>query len=179
MISAIRDLSAIEVYDIAARGTISSPPTWSGNSPFRAARHVGGAGRQRESDILVTATTSREPVVRGAWLPAGATVLTVGSYEPDRRELDHDAMLRADLIAADDPVKADSYCGILVEARAARRAGAGRVDRRDHRGPRRAPCGRRSRDVPVHRAGRAGRRPGVGRGRAEPSARQLGRNVAF
>ncbi|MGH3185886.1 MAG: hypothetical protein ACRDPY_16865 [Streptosporangiaceae bacterium] len=39
-----------------------------------------------ESDIVLTATTSRAPVLRGTWLRAGSTVLTVGSYEPGGRK---------------------------------------------------------------------------------------------
>lgn len=118
MISAIRDLSAIEVYDIAAqrRDQLAADLERELPVPVKAVESAEQAASG--SDILVTATTSREPVVRGAWLRGGATVLTVGSYEPDRRELDHGAVLRASVIAADDPVKAESYCGILIEARA-------------------------------------------------------------
>jgi ornithine cyclodeaminase len=118
MISAIRELTAIEVYDTAAqrRDQLAADLERELPVPVKAAESAEAVASR--SDILVTATTSRWPVVRGDWLPAGATVLTVGSYEPDRRELDHDAVLRAGVIAADDPVKAESYCGILIEARA-------------------------------------------------------------
>jgi ornithine cyclodeaminase/alanine dehydrogenase-like protein (mu-crystallin family) len=118
MISSVRDLKAISVHDVVAerRERLADELAQELNVPVQAV--VSAEQSVIESDIVVTATTSRSPVVRGAWLPGGATVLTIGSYEPDRRELDQDAVLRADIMVADDPVKAESYCGILIEARA-------------------------------------------------------------
>jgi ornithine cyclodeaminase/alanine dehydrogenase-like protein (mu-crystallin family) len=47
----------------------------------------------RGADVIVTATTSRTPVLRGEWLAPGAHVNAVGAPRPDWRELD-DAVLR-------------------------------------------------------------------------------------
>lgn len=41
-----------------------------------------------DADIVVTATTSREPLVSGAWVRPGAFVAAVGAYRPDMREVD-------------------------------------------------------------------------------------------
>lgn len=49
----------------------------------------------READIVVAATTSKEPVVRGRWLKPGAFVAAVGAYAPDARELDDEVIARA------------------------------------------------------------------------------------
>lgn len=49
----------------------------------------------READIVVAATTSKEPVVRGRWLKPGAFVAAVGAYAPDSRELDDEVIARA------------------------------------------------------------------------------------
>lgn len=46
-------------------------------------------------DLVLTATTSREPVLRGEWLCPGATVLAIGANEPDARELDDAVLERA------------------------------------------------------------------------------------
>ena len=40
------------------------------------------------ADIVITATTAREPIVDGDWFAAGAHINCVGSGIPDRRELD-------------------------------------------------------------------------------------------
>lgn len=60
----------------------------------------------RGSDVIVSATTSSEPVVRGAWLAAGAHVNAVGANYEHRRELDTAAVAAASFIAADDPEQA-------------------------------------------------------------------------
>lgn len=49
------------------------------------------------ADVVCTVTTSREPVLRGAWLPPGAHVNAVGAYRPEERELDSDAVSAARL----------------------------------------------------------------------------------
>jgi len=42
----------------------------------------------READIIVTVTTSREPVVRREWLKLGAHINAIGTFSPKARELD-------------------------------------------------------------------------------------------
>src|SRR5438445_7431331 len=46
----------------------------------------------READVVVTATNALEPILKGAWLKAGAHVNAVGSPRPGWRELDDNAM---------------------------------------------------------------------------------------
>lgn len=49
----------------------------------------------RVADVVCTVTASREPVVRGAWLKAGAHVNAVGASLPTTRELDTEAVKRS------------------------------------------------------------------------------------
>jgi alanine dehydrogenase len=51
----------------------------------------------RGADVVVVATSSRTPVLKGEWLSAGAHVNAVGACRPDWRELDDDVMRRARL----------------------------------------------------------------------------------
>jgi ornithine cyclodeaminase/alanine dehydrogenase-like protein (mu-crystallin family) len=53
----------------------------------------------RGADVVVTATTSAEPIVRREWLAPGAHVNAVGSSIPTTRELDADTMAAAALFA--------------------------------------------------------------------------------
>jgi ectoine utilization protein EutC len=53
------------------------------------------------ADIVVTVTSSQEPLVRAEWLQPGTHVTAVGSDGPDKQELDVDVLARADLIVAD------------------------------------------------------------------------------
>lgn len=46
----------------------------------------------RDADVVVTATSSKMSILRGAWLKAGCHVNAVGACRPDWRELDDEAM---------------------------------------------------------------------------------------
>ena len=54
-----------------------------------------------EQDIVVTATTSRDPVLRGEWLEEGALVCAVGANRPRARELDNVVLERATFVCCD------------------------------------------------------------------------------
>jgi thiomorpholine-carboxylate dehydrogenase len=49
----------------------------------------------RGADVVVVATTSKTPVLRGEWLKPGAHVNSVGASRPDWRELDDAVLSRA------------------------------------------------------------------------------------
>jgi len=49
------------------------------------------------ADIICTATMSKEPLVKGAWLQPGQHLDLIGAYRPDMREVDDAAMVRARL----------------------------------------------------------------------------------
>lgn len=49
----------------------------------------------RAADIISTATLSKAPLVRGAWLKPGAHLDLVGAFTPDMRETDDDCVLRS------------------------------------------------------------------------------------
>lgn len=44
------------------------------------------------ADVVLTLTSSREPILQGRWLKRDAVVCAVGAATPDRRELDDEAM---------------------------------------------------------------------------------------
>ncbi len=54
-------------------------------------------GAVRDADIICTATMSRAPVIRGAWLRPGQHLDLIGAFRPDMREADDDALRRAAL----------------------------------------------------------------------------------
>ncbi len=61
------------------------------------------------ADLITCATTSREPLVRGAWLRAGTHVDLVGGFRRDMREADDAAILRSRIVV-------DTCAGALAEA---------------------------------------------------------------
>jgi len=68
----------------------------------------------READIVITATTSSEPVVKGAWLKAGTHVNAIGANFPQKRELDDGAIALAELIVVDSREQAKMEAGDLI-----------------------------------------------------------------
>jgi ornithine cyclodeaminase len=59
---------------------------------------LGSPDAVRDADIVCTCTTSERPLFDGRWLPDGVHVNAVGSYRPDARELDTEAVRRAALV---------------------------------------------------------------------------------
>lgn len=49
----------------------------------------------RGADIIVTATMSSQPVIRGEWLQPGQHLNLIGAYRPDMREADDEALRRS------------------------------------------------------------------------------------
>jgi ornithine cyclodeaminase/alanine dehydrogenase-like protein (mu-crystallin family) len=54
-----------------------------------------------EQDVVVTITTSRDPVLRGEWLRPGALVCAAGANHPAARELDNVVLERASFVCCD------------------------------------------------------------------------------
>lgn len=70
-------------------------------------------------DIVVTATTSKDPVLRGDWLRDGALVCAIGANDPRSRELDSEVLVRATLVCCDSLEDARLESGDLIEPVAA------------------------------------------------------------
>ena len=62
----------------------------------------------RGADVIVTVTSSKTPVLKGAWLKTGCHVNAIGACRPDWRELDDEAM--------SNPTFVDSREGALKES---------------------------------------------------------------
>jgi alanine dehydrogenase len=68
-----------------------------------------------EQDVVVTVTTSRDPVLRGEWLTPGALVCAVGANDPRARELDNAVLERASFICCDSIEQSKLESGDLIE----------------------------------------------------------------
>ena len=66
-------------------------------------------------DVVITVTTSRDPVLRGEWLRPGALVCAVGANDPRRRELDNVVLERAAFVCCDSVEDAKRESGDLIE----------------------------------------------------------------
>jgi alanine dehydrogenase len=68
-----------------------------------------------DADIVVTATTSKDPVLRGEWLREGALVCAVGANDPAHRELDNAVLERAAFVCCDSREQSLLESGDLIE----------------------------------------------------------------
>jgi alanine dehydrogenase len=68
-----------------------------------------------EQDIVVTATSAPDPVLRGEWLRPGALVCAMGANRPSARELDNLVLERAAFVCCDSIDQAQLESGDLIE----------------------------------------------------------------
>jgi len=57
----------------------------------------------RRSQLVVTTTPSRSPLVRAEWLQTGVHITAMGSDFPEKQELEAAVLERADVVVADHP----------------------------------------------------------------------------
>jgi alanine dehydrogenase len=69
----------------------------------------------RDSDLIVTATTSNTPVLSREWLKPGAHINAVGSHRPDQREIDGPTVARAKVVV-DSREAIMAECGDILLA---------------------------------------------------------------
>ena len=69
----------------------------------------------REMDIVVSSTTSTNPVVEGRWLRPGVHINAIGANFPQKHELDAEAIRRCDLIVADSREQSKIESGDLIQ----------------------------------------------------------------
>jgi alanine dehydrogenase len=68
-----------------------------------------------EMDVVVTITSSKDPVLRGEWLNPGALVCAAGANRIESRELDNAVVERAAFVCCDSKEQARIEAGDLVE----------------------------------------------------------------
>jgi alanine dehydrogenase len=68
-----------------------------------------------EQDVVVTVTSSKDPVLRGEWLRDGALVCAVGANDRSRRELDNVVLERAAFVCCDSREQSLLESGDLIE----------------------------------------------------------------
>lgn len=88
------------------------------------ANAVGGEAAESHQeaaaqDVVVTITTSKDPVLRGEWLRPGALVVAAGANVVSKRELDNAVLERATFVCCDSLEQARLESGDLMEPVAA------------------------------------------------------------
>ncbi|MEV6174476.1 ornithine cyclodeaminase family protein [Streptomyces sp. NPDC051954] len=115
-ISRVRDLKSVRVWSPTPENRARAAAAL-GAELGVATEPVGTAEEAVTGASLVAACTlSATPVVRGQWLAPGCTVVSVGSFEPTRREVDADVLRRSAAVVVDDVATAAEHAGPVVDA---------------------------------------------------------------
>ncbi len=72
------------------------------------------AAAVRGAEIVVTATSAKDPVLEAGWVMHGAHINAMGSNQASRRELPSDLIRRAGLVVVDSLEQARIECGDLL-----------------------------------------------------------------
>ena len=92
-----------------------TPATLAAFCELTGARPAESASDAGAQDVVVTATTSTDPVLRGEWLGEGALVCAIGANDPRARELDNVVLERAAFVCCDSREQARLESGDLIE----------------------------------------------------------------
>jgi alanine dehydrogenase len=108
-VALVRDLSEVRVWSrsLDNRTAFAREMRSRVNAPVTVAASAQDA--VEGADVIVLATSSREPVVRSEWIADGAHVCAIGACRPDQREMDTELVGRGRIFV-------DSRTGALAEA---------------------------------------------------------------
>jgi alanine dehydrogenase len=114
--AAVRRLDSATVYsrDGKKREAFAREMSARLSIPVHAATSTAEA--TRGADIVCTATTSSQPVVRGADLATGLHINAIGANHAHKRELDDEAVASADVIVVDSVEQSRQEAGDLILA---------------------------------------------------------------
>ena len=114
-VAAVRKIEAVRVYnrDAERRRAFCREMEQALKVSVEPADHAEAAARF--GDILITATSSHEPVFAGEWIAPGTHVNAIGANAANRRELDSTAITRSAVIAVDSLEQAKIEAGDLIQ----------------------------------------------------------------
>lgn len=107
-LSRVRKLSRIKIYSLSGKSALNIKADLEQQCSVPIVVVSSAEDAVRGSDLLVTVTTAKEPIVKAAWLKPGAHINAVGSHRPDLREIDGETLKRAKIVV-------DSREAILAE----------------------------------------------------------------
>jgi ornithine cyclodeaminase/alanine dehydrogenase len=97
-VAAVRPIREARVFDVIPEAADSYAAEMSEKLGIRVTRADTAEAAVRDMDVVCAASTSKTPVVLGAWLKPGAHINGVGSHSVDARELDTEAIVRSKVV---------------------------------------------------------------------------------
>lgn len=114
-IAAVREVEAARVFARNGEHRAQFCKEMAGQLKFPVEPVASAEEATRFGDVVVTATTSSEPVLKGEWLRPGTHINAIGANMSTRRELDNLALRQAGIIAVDSRDQAQAEAGDLVQ----------------------------------------------------------------
>ncbi len=115
-ICAVRPITTVKVYTRTAENRETFAGQLRSELELDAVAVETGEECITGSDVVVTATGSREPVFEAAWLSPGAHINAIGATTPGRREIDEATVGRCDVVVVESVAQAKVECGELMVA---------------------------------------------------------------
>jgi alanine dehydrogenase len=91
----VRRLQTIKIYSLSGRSATKVNQELESEIGVAIETAKSAEETVRGSDLIVTATTAKEPIVSARWLQPGAHINAIGSHRPDARELDGATLARS------------------------------------------------------------------------------------
>jgi ornithine cyclodeaminase/alanine dehydrogenase-like protein (mu-crystallin family) len=115
-VAAVRSLRSVRVYSRSAEKRESFAERMSRRLNLAVEAVDSAQSAVEASDIVVTVTSARQPVIEGAWLAPGCHVNAAGSNHAKRREIDGATVERSAVISVDSLEQAKMEAGDLIGA---------------------------------------------------------------
>jgi alanine dehydrogenase len=113
-IDAVRHLQEIRVYSRKPQKRHAFVTSLSGRVKAKLVAAESARACVEDADIVCTITSSRDPVLSGAWLKKGCHINAAGSNAANRRELDEEAVRRCGLVCVDSLEQSRIESGELI-----------------------------------------------------------------
>ncbi|MGR3868544.1 ornithine cyclodeaminase family protein [Streptomyces graminifolii] len=115
-IARVRDLTSVHLWSPNPERRTRAAETLAAELPFPVEPSATAREAVTGASVVAACTLSTTPVVHGEWLTPGCTVVSVGSFEPTRSEVDPDVLRRSAAVVADNPETAAEHAGPIVGA---------------------------------------------------------------
>jgi len=113
-VCAVRNIESVKVYSRSAENREAFSLKMSEQLGITNITPVAEPEAAAAADILITITSTREPVLKGAWLQPGTHINAAGCNSILRSEVDDETIKRANFIAVDSKDQARIEAGELV-----------------------------------------------------------------
>lgn len=115
-IARVRNLKNVHIWSPNAERCRALAGTLDAELPFAVRAAESAEAAVRGADLVVCCTTSKAPVLEYDWLAPGSTVISIGSFAPDRHEVPAELVARAGAVVVDHVPAALEDAGPIVRA---------------------------------------------------------------